>query len=90
LRSCLSLAFASLDNRYNSLEKGTDELRSWVQLPPGPFFITQDNYGIKSGSFSIVVAYAIDSVRLNVEVDLSPTVFDLSREVCIRDVATSD
>jgi hypothetical protein len=38
LRSCLSLAVAPLDNRYSSPEKGTDELRSWVQLPPGPFF----------------------------------------------------
>ena len=37
LRSCLSLAVAPLDNRYSSTEKGTDELRSWVQLPPGPF-----------------------------------------------------
>jgi hypothetical protein len=42
LRSCLYLAVAPLDNRYSNPEKGTDELRSWVQIPPGPFLSVRE------------------------------------------------
>jgi hypothetical protein len=34
-----------------TLEERVTELRSWVQLPPGPFFLAIENYGIKLSLF---------------------------------------
>jgi hypothetical protein len=60
------------------MERAT-ELRSWVQIPPGPFLLRGGNYGIKLSSFfnSCRLCHLFRS--LNVDVDVSPVgAFDLS------------